>query len=64
MSEAKSYKEALERIESIVSTIENDQPGVDELTKLVQEATDLILACKENLSNAETNLSATLEKLN
>lgn len=64
MSEAKSYKQALERIETIVSTIENEQPGVDELTKLVQEATDLILACKEKLNNAETNLSATLEKLN
>lgn len=63
MSKQKSYSKAITRINEIVEEIENQEPDVDELTALVTEATELILACKEQLQDADAKISQTLEKL-
>ena len=34
-----TYKESLDRIETIVDIIENQQPDIDDLSSLVKEAT-------------------------
>ena len=64
MSEVKpTYKETIARIEHIVDVIENQEPDIDELTKLVKEATGLIDFCKKKLKSAENDLNSSLEKL-
>lgn len=64
MSNQLSYKEALEKINSIVERIENDDPDIDELSNMVKEATSLISQCKEKLENTEADIQSSLEKLN
>ena len=59
-----NYKEALTRINQIVEIIENKDPDIDELTRLVKEATQLIGTCKDKLQNAEQDLQSSLDKLN
>ena len=64
MSEQKvRYKEALQRIEQIVSEIEGDNPDVDQLTALVKEGLDLLKYCKQHLKNTEQDLGAALQDL-
>jgi exodeoxyribonuclease VII small subunit len=57
------YKEALTRIEAIVNKIESNEPDVDELNDLVQEALSLLKQCKEKLKNTETELNKTLKEI-
>lgn len=59
-----TYKEAIDRINEIVTTIEGDDLDIDELTAFVKEATTLIGTCKDKLQNAETDLQSSLDKLN
>ncbi len=57
------YKEALSRIEAIVNKIENDEPDVDELNDLVQEALSLLKICKDKLKKTESELNKTLKEI-
>lgn len=59
-----TYKEAINRINEIVSVIEEGDLDIDELTALVKEATALIGSCKDKLQNAESDLQSSLDKLN
>jgi len=63
MDKQLSYRKAIERINEIVEQIEHQEPDVDTLTQLVEEATTLIMACKEQLQDADAKISETLEKL-
>ncbi|MTI20703.1 exodeoxyribonuclease VII small subunit [Fulvivirga sp. RKSG066] len=63
MSKKGSYREAMEEIESIIAKIENEEPDVDELSKLVKRAAKLIKVCKSKIKDTETDLSSTLEEL-
>tara|TARA_R110000796_G_scaffold77585_1_gene173383 strand:- start:113507 stop:113704 length:198 start_codon:yes stop_codon:yes gene_type:complete len=58
-----TYKESLDRIETIVDIIENQQPDIDDLSSLVKEATQLIKDCKLRLKNTEETLTSSLENL-
>lgn len=44
-----SYSDALERIEEILSILEEGNKGMDELSELVKEASDLVKQCKTKL---------------
>ncbi len=59
-----SYKEAIERLETIVRCIEQESPDVDELTALVEEAVKLSKFCSEKLSKADKQLEAIIAQLN
>ena len=64
MSEQKiKYKEAVQRIEQIVSEIEGDDPDVDRLTDLVKEGIELLKYCKQHLKNTEEDLDSALQNL-
>ena len=63
MSEEKSYKESLERLREIIHHIENEEPDVDELTKMVKEATKLVDFCKKKLRDTEADLRDSLDEL-
>lgn len=63
MSKKKNYAAAIEEIEAIITKIENNEPGVDELGELVKKAANLIKDCKNKLKNTEEDLNNTLEEL-
>jgi len=64
MSEDKvNYQQALNRIEQIVSEIENENPDVDQLSSKVKEALELLQFCKDHLKNTEQDLNETLQGL-
>ena len=58
-----SYSEALEELKGIVEKIESAELDVDEITKMVQRATDLILYCKERRTHTEAQLTEAMKKL-
>ncbi|MCC5932311.1 MAG: exodeoxyribonuclease VII small subunit [Cyclobacteriaceae bacterium] len=57
-----TYKEALAKIEEIVSKVENGEPDIDELAGMVKTATELIRYCKEKLRQTEDDLNKILEE--
>ncbi len=59
----KTYSEAIARLEEIVGNIENDNPDVDELSKLAEEAIELINYCKDKLNGADKKLQDLMQKL-
>ena len=63
MSEQKTYKEAFQRIEQIVSEIEGEDPDVDKLTDLVKEGLELLKYCKQRLRTTEEDLKSALGEL-
>ncbi|MFD2202876.1 exodeoxyribonuclease VII small subunit [Shivajiella indica] len=55
-----SYDKALKRIEEIVSILEKGDKGIDELSELVKEASDLVRQCKGKLRMTEEEISKSL----
>jgi len=51
-----SYDEALKRLETIVSQLEEQEQGMDELTQLVREASTLVKTCKMKLKMTEEEI--------
>ncbi len=58
-----SYAEAIKQIEDILSKIENGEPDVDELTKLVKRVSDLINYCKSKLFETEQEIEKILHDI-
>jgi exodeoxyribonuclease VII small subunit len=48
-----SYDQALQRIEEIVTILEKGEKGIDELSALVVEASDLIKESRAKLKHTE-----------
>lgn len=64
MSEKVKYTDAIIELEEIVSSIENEEVNVDELSVKVKRASELIKICKEKLHNTEEEVSAILKEIN
>jgi len=58
-----SYKEALNEIQIILSTIEQSEIDIDELVSLVQRASTLISFCKKRLDQANAKVELILGDL-
>lgn len=52
----KSYSEAMARLETILSQLEEGNKSVDELSDLVKEAAQLVKHCREKLKTTETDI--------
>ncbi len=63
MSEKLTYKSATEELEQIAHQIENKEPDIDELGKMVKRAKDLILFCKKRLKATEEDIDSALGEL-
>ena len=64
MSDKKlNYKQAIQRIEDLVSQIEGEEPDVDNLSEMVNEALELLKYCKQHLRNTEDDLNESLKQL-
>ena len=60
MSEKLNYTEAFEELQQIVSDIEDGEISVDELSKKVKRASELIRICKEKLHETEGDVKKIL----
>lgn len=58
-----TYTEASTRLEEIVRCIEQENPDVDKLTKLVSEAVELAKYCREVLTKADSQLEELMARL-
>ena len=57
------YKNAMDRLESILERIDNSEMEIDELAGAVQEATDLLRKCRQILLATEKIVQEALSTL-
>ncbi|NLE65691.1 MAG: exodeoxyribonuclease VII small subunit [Elusimicrobia bacterium] len=50
------YSKAMERLEEIISKIENEEVDIDELSEKVKEAVGLIRLCKSKIEKADLEI--------
>lgn len=62
-TENNDYKNAMERLESILERIDNSEMEIDELAGEVQEATELLRKCRQILLSTEKNVQEALKSL-
>ena len=55
------YTKAIERLDEIISQIENEDIDVDELSLKVKEAVELIKVCKGKIDKAELEIKHVVE---
>lgn len=63
MSEEIKYDDAFEELQTIVNDIEDGEISVDELSKKVKRASELIQICKKKLTSTEEDVNKILEEL-
>ncbi len=56
-----SYEEATTQIEEILTKLRNNEVSIDELSKEVKRATELITLCRDRLMHSEEELKKILE---
>jgi exodeoxyribonuclease VII small subunit len=56
MKTPKSYKEALEKLEQIIASIEYNETPLEELTEKIKEAKSLLKFCEEALEKVQTSV--------
>ena len=57
-----SYQKAYDELQQIVTNLQNDEIGLDDLSKSVKRAGVLIKACKEKLRNVELEIDQILDE--
>lgn len=57
-----TYDQALQRIQEIVEALEKGEKGMDELTDLVKEASDLMKYCRKKLRSTESEIHQALNE--
>lgn len=63
MSNEVKYTEAFEELQQIVNDIEDGEITVDELSKKVKRASELIKICKSKLTETEEDVNQILKEL-
>ncbi len=58
-----SYKKAIEELESILQLLEQNEVDVDQMTKQLKRATELIGFCREKLHKTDVELQAIFKEL-
>jgi exodeoxyribonuclease VII small subunit len=56
-----TYTESMNRLELILSELEEGKKSVDELSALVKEAADLVKSCRNKLKSTEDEISKAFE---
>ena len=56
-----TYDTALQELQQIISELEHQTIGIDELSDKIKRASVLIQFCKKNLKNVEINVENLLE---
>ena len=60
MTQRISYAEAIKRLEAIVNQIENSELEIDDLTKRIKEANELIQICTDKLTQVDQEVEKIL----
>jgi len=55
------YGKALKQLDEIIQKIENEEIDVDELSKKVKDAVQLIKVCKEKIEKAESEVKQVVD---
>lgn len=63
MEKEPNYTEAFEELQQIVADIEDGEISVDELSKRVKRASELIRICKGKLTSTEEDVNQILKEL-
>ena len=58
-----TYTEAIAELEAIVEEIENEDISVDDLSKKVKRASELIRLCKTKLTKTEQEVNEVLKEI-
>lgn len=58
-----TYKEAFEELQTIVSLLESNKLGVDEMTAKIERASFLFKFCKNLLQSTQNNVEKVLKDL-
>ena len=62
-NKSKNYSESIKELEEIVKSVENETLDLDELSKKVKRATELIKICKEKLFRTDAEIEKILESI-
>ncbi|MBO5863570.1 MAG: exodeoxyribonuclease VII small subunit [Paludibacteraceae bacterium] len=62
-NKSKNYSESIKELEEIVKSVENETLDLDELSKKVKRATELIKICKEKLFQTDAEIEKILESI-
>ena len=57
-----SYDEAIARLDQLVKQLEEEDQGMDDLTKMVQEASELVTVCKQKLKMTSDEIKKAFEE--
>jgi exodeoxyribonuclease VII small subunit len=58
-----SYREAIAEIEEILSSIENNEPDIDELANKVKRVSTLLKLCKDKLYKTQNEVEKVLNDM-
>lgn len=59
-SKSMKYEEALKELEQIVSRMENNEVGIDEMTTQLKRAKQLIKLCRDRLTKTDEEIKKML----
>ena len=63
MTRKSTYDKAFNELQTIIDQLNDDQIGIDDLSKKVKRAQTLIVSCKSKLRNIEEDLSEIFDKM-
>jgi exodeoxyribonuclease VII small subunit len=65
MEEGKlSYNEAMQEVEKILASMERENPDIDDLSKDVKRAVELLQECKRKLFETDEEIKKVFDDLN
>jgi exodeoxyribonuclease VII small subunit len=62
MAKKQTYESALNELQSIISEIENDEIGIDQLSVKVKRAAELLKFCQQKLRTTEEDVNNILNQ--
>ena len=62
MVKKRTYEEMMVRLEELVSSMENNELGMDQLCDALEEVKSLLAQCRERLYKTEENVKKILEE--
>ena len=62
MVKKRTYEEMMVRLEELVSSMENNELGMDQLCDVLEEVKSLLAQCRERLYKTEENVKKILEE--
>jgi exodeoxyribonuclease VII small subunit len=64
MAKSLKFEDALDRLKTIVETLENGSNDLDQVIKLFEEGSKLVAGCSDKLSKAEMKIKVLTDKMN